>query len=61
MEQPSDAWAWDGTDWTELSGPTPGPRRAGGVAYDAARDEMVVFGGLRDSDQYLGDTWVDRR
>jgi hypothetical protein len=61
MEQPADAWAWDGTDWTERPGPTPGTRRAGGVAYDTARGEMVIFGGLRDSDHYLGDTWVDRR
>ena len=42
-----DTWAWDGTAWKQLnySGP---PIRAGEmIAYDSARDRVVMFGGMR--------------
>ena len=38
-----DTWEWDGTSWTEHTGSSP---TAGALmAYDAARDRLVAFGG----------------
>ena len=50
-------WTWDGTDWT-LHTPvhSPSPRYGPGVAYDAARGQVVLFGGTGSID--LGDTWT---
>jgi tetratricopeptide (TPR) repeat protein len=37
---------------------TPGARRSHAMAYDKARDKVVLFGGYNDATgQYLGDTW----
>jgi Galactose oxidase, central domain len=57
----NDLWTWDGAAWTELT-PTSGsppPRTGHAMAYDAARDRLVLFGG-RDPDggvDRYGDTW----
>jgi hypothetical protein len=50
-----DTWTWDGTDWTQRS-PThsPGLRQLYGMAYDAARQQVVLFGG----GFYYNDTWT---
>jgi hypothetical protein len=41
-----DVWGWDGTTWRPLPiGGLP-PRQAAGLAYDAARDRLVLTGGL---------------
>lgn len=57
-----DTWEWDGNDWTELSpSNAPPARRDAGLAYDAARGVMVLFGGVRQVDgtrqEFLNDTW----
>ena len=55
-----DTWAWDGTDWTQLSpAHSPSPRRDMGMAYDGSRGQVVLFGGLNLDPPYeLGDTWA---
>ena len=40
------------------SPPTPGPRWGHAMAYDEARDRVVVFGGQRDRETALHDTWL---
>jgi hypothetical protein len=51
-----DTWAWDGTDWRQLSPRhSPPPRYGMGMAYDAARAQIVLFGGNKEGD--LNDTW----
>jgi hypothetical protein len=45
----ADTWAFDGEDWRPLQDDeedeVPGPRRGHAMAYDAARDRVVLFGG----------------
>jgi hypothetical protein len=61
----ADLWAWNGSTWTELTpagGPGPSARTDAAMAYDAARDVVVLFGGLTTGDECgdLGvcqDTW----
>jgi len=57
----NDTWAWDGAAWTQLdSGQTMAPtgRELAGLAYDSARDRVVLFGGDSGSPPYRpGDTW----
>ncbi len=51
-------WGWNGSAWTAISTPTELPTRSDfAMAYDAARKQVVTFGGYRDSVN-LGDTWV---
>lgn len=60
----ADTWEWDGTDWTRKSGAAAPPARDGAaMAYDAARKEMVLFGGGQDiysatAEIYFNDTWA---
>jgi hypothetical protein len=64
-----DTWAWDvnARQWQQLATEGPPPRSFPSFAYDAARNEAVLFGGNRvlfgteaDRDTILGDTWVWR-
>ncbi len=49
-------WEWDGSDWTLID--TTGPSRSGfGMAYDAARDKLVVFGGFFSGGPPFDETW----
>ncbi len=52
-----DTWAWDGTNWARLVPASP-PQGRGvfGMTYDAARHEVVLFGGS-DNQSFLNDTW----
>jgi hypothetical protein len=56
----SDTWVWDGTNWTQkFPANSPPARRAHAMAYDAARGQVVLFGGccgVPNSD--VQDTWV---
>ncbi len=49
-------WFWDGTRWTQTLGATPLGRFDQGMAYDRARDRVVLFGGLRGG-QDSSETW----
>jgi hypothetical protein len=53
-----DTWAWNGTDWKVLK-PTrrPAARRGHTMAYDAARQRIVLFGGDSGSVGQFSDTW----
>jgi uncharacterized protein (TIGR03437 family) len=61
-----DTWIWNGTEWTQATPQTSPPARAGhGMAYDSARRQVVVFGGVgangfgnQCTSQNLNDTWV---
>jgi hypothetical protein len=54
---------WDGTRWTEVTteSPTPGQRRLHAMAYDANRQQLVLYGGaaprLSGGTQVHDDTW----
>ena len=50
-----DTWEYDGTSWTERADVLgPGPRSDTGLVWDAARRELVMFGG----DSASADTWT---
>ena len=52
----SDTWVWDGTNWTQLNpAASPSGRAYAGMAYDATRGKVVLFGGSNGS--VLNDTW----
>lgn len=56
-----DTWSWDGTSWTQLADGGPAGRERHAMAYDTARGEIVLFGGLHsDNENFIvfGDTWV---
>src|SRR5580698_4419952 len=54
---PSDTWLWDGHNWT-ITSPAHKPpgRLTGGIAYDEAHHQVVIFGGA--TEVLFGDTWV---
>ncbi len=60
----ADTWVWDSTsNWTRKSPPTSPPARdSHAMAYDAARHQVVLFGGTAlggiGPDVYFSDTWV---
>jgi hypothetical protein len=41
-----DMWAWNGASWTPLPDSGLPPREGSGLTYDAARDRLVLTGGL---------------
>jgi len=54
----NETWVWNGAAWT-LKNPAhkPPPRLYTGMAYDAVRQKVLIFGGLQGS-TYLGDMWA---
>lgn len=52
-----DMWEWDGTTWKKLS-PTgvPPARENGAMAFDATRNEIILFGGY--AGQFFSDMWT---
>lgn len=54
-----DTWTWDGANWTQHSPVTaPSARDEYAVAYDAARQQVVLFGGIDGSNNSPRDTWT---
>ncbi|MBI3413924.1 MAG: DUF11 domain-containing protein [Verrucomicrobia bacterium] len=58
----NDTWIWDGSNWT-LKNPahSPSARYFTAIAYDAARKEIVLFGGTTDASGnglFFNDTWI---
>jgi hypothetical protein len=53
----NDTWLWDGNAWT-LANPVhaPSPRMLHAMAYDEARQRVVLFGGIANSTE-LDETW----
>jgi hypothetical protein len=56
--QANDVWEWNGTDWAEIvaAAATPDRRSEAPIAYDAARQRLLMFGGFTDA--VAGDTWL---
>lgn len=63
----NDTWAYSAGTWTNITslvGAGPPARRIGGMDYDAASNELVLFGGHNGSGSkatsyaYFNDTWV---
>jgi len=57
-----DTWEWDGATWTQLFPATSPPARdSAGLAFDATRSRVVLFGGWscphHGGCTYFGDTW----
>ena len=57
----NDLWEWDGARWTEITQPSPRPsaRRHHQLAYDSARQRVVLFGGSNTAanTNSLSDLW----
>jgi hypothetical protein len=54
-----DTWIYDGSNWTQHSVPGPIARIGHCLAYDALRQNVVLFGGTDSSGiPVFGDTWV---
>jgi cysteine-rich repeat protein len=53
-----DTWIWDGEDWSEASpASAPSARPSHAMAYDAAREEVLLFGGGHYADGFSNDLW----
>jgi Bacterial Ig-like domain (group 3)/Galactose oxidase, central domain len=54
-----DTWTWSGSNWTKLAPATnPSARYGSTMGYDAATDQLVLFGGNGISTyDYFNDTW----
>lgn len=53
-------WAWNGARWTRIATTGPSPRYLASIAYDAARQRVVLYGGETGSYPditVLSDTW----
>jgi hypothetical protein len=62
-----DTWVWDGESWAERNPATSPPLRSyASMAYDEARQRVVLFGGsgftgtLSDTWEWDGSTWTQR-
>jgi hypothetical protein len=54
----NETWIWNGTNWTQrFPAASPAPRSAASMAYHAARQQVVLFGG-GDASSLYGDTWL---
>ncbi len=63
----SDTWAWNGSNWTQLSpSGSPAGRDSAGMEYDrtarpgcsSVQGQQQIFNGTTYVTTYLGDTWV---
>jgi hypothetical protein len=53
----ADTWIWDGTEWTQVADTGPAARSSHSLAYDSARNRVVLFGGRTATNSVVGDTW----
>ncbi len=54
-----DQWEWDGVDWRQVSpSPRPAGRMRAAAAFDAARGQLVLFGGYTGPGQPTNETWL---
>ncbi|GEM_PF-1061375 len=52
-------WTWDGSSWLmEKTSNNPAERYIPAMAYDAAHQQTVVFGGQKPGGGYYDDTWL---
>jgi hypothetical protein len=58
LETSAALWEWDGTSLSVVCDPcAPGPRFFGGLAYDEARDRLLLFGGASSSTTTVDELW----
>jgi hypothetical protein len=67
----ADTWVFDGTSWSELTVGSPAARHEHAMAYDSARQRIVLFGGnssdgsplppLADTWEWDGTGWMQRQ
>lgn len=50
-------WSWDGIEWTQVAGAGPAPRAHHGMAGSIDGTNVVVYGGL-DNSQVFDDRWA---
>jgi hypothetical protein len=50
-------WVWNGTAWSSDASPGPGALLGYAAAFDAVRQRMVVFGGLRPGEVATDALW----
>lgn len=61
---PNDTWRLEGERWTRVATDGPPARGRAALAFDRARNHVVLFGGASassgpaDPQRFLGDTWV---
>jgi hypothetical protein len=63
-------WRWDGSTWTRVATAGPSPRNQAAIAYDPARQRVVLFGGqsgvfpnitvFTDTWEWDGTAWTQR-
>jgi len=53
----NETWRWNGATWNRHDGAGPSGRNGGTMVWDAARQRILLFGGVRGQ-QALGDTWT---
>lgn len=53
----TDTWERNGSTWARVTSAGPSRREGTAMAYDAPRDQIVLFGGYYAA-AYLSDTWV---
>jgi hypothetical protein len=60
LQGSNETWTWDGANWRQLHPLNSPPARFNaGLAYDAARQVLVLFGGgANSSGEFLRDTWT---
>lgn len=55
----NDLWVYDGVDWVDVSPSVrPPARHSPAIAYDLGRNEVVIAGGLTQSEVPQTDTWA---
>ncbi|MCC7291331.1 MAG: hypothetical protein IT449_04610 [Phycisphaerales bacterium] len=65
-EKSGETWGWDGETWTLLAETGPSPRTGHGMAFDSARERIVLFGGWDDQEptdetwEWDGSQWQER-
>jgi hypothetical protein len=57
-DEPLELWGWDGSQWSQIGSDAAGPtwRNWAAVAYDTARDVLVIHGGLQPGKNF-DETW----
>ncbi len=57
---PAPVRTWDGVAWNDITPgiEVPAARRGPSVAFDRARETIVLFGGITDEFTNLNDTWI---
>jgi hypothetical protein len=62
IQSTAQTWIWNGANWSLYGGTSPSPRSYGAMDYDAARGQIVMYGGQYDaagtSPVSFFDTWV---